>query len=263
MNWLFLLALVLFCLLPLAVTLARPVRLRGRREADLALYRAQRAELDGQLAEGRLEPETHAAALLEVQRRVLAAGPDAAPRQAGGLAALLLVLLLVPAGALGLYLWKGSPGLPDAPFAERMAAAAREEALLAQLRARVESLDPATPTARQGWLLLGNAERQRGRLAEAAEAWKRALAQRFEPALAADTAELELERGENASAAALLARALEADPAQPRLRYLAGLAAIRAGQVENGRAAWRALLADSTPDAPWRAAVEQQLRALP
>ena len=252
------------CLLPLGWSLRRPARLRGRREADLALYRAQRAELDGQLAEGRLEPDTHALALLEVQRRMLSAPEERAEGAAGrGGAVLAASLLLVPAAALGLYLWNGTPGLPDAPFAARTAAAARDEALLAQLRQRVQAMDPGSPQARQGWLLLGSAERSRGRLDLAANAWRLALEQGFEPELAADVAELELERGEDASAAALLARALAAAPGSPRLRFLAGALEARAGRTENARAAWRALLAEAPPDAPWRGAVEQQLRALP
>jgi cytochrome c-type biogenesis protein CcmH len=49
----------------------------------------------------------------------------------------------------------------------------------------------------------------------------------------------------------------------PRLRFLAGLAEARAGRPENARAAWRALLAEAPPDAPWRPIVELQLNALP
>ena len=264
MTWVVFLLLGGACLLPLGWSLWRPARPRGRREADLALFRAQRAELDDQLAEGRLEPDTHALALLEVQRRILSAPEErsAAPEGRGG-ALLTAALLLIPAAALGLYLWKGTPGLPDAPFEARMAAAARDEALLAQLRERVLAMDPASPQTRQGWLLLGSAERSRGRLDQAVASWRVALEQRFEPGLAADVAELEMERGEDEAAATLLARALAALPRDPRLRFMAGALEARAGRVESARSAWRALLAEAPPDAPWRAAVEQQLRALP
>ena len=44
------------------------------------------------------------------------------------------------------------------------------------------------PQARQGWLLLGNAERERGRPQAAIEAWRRALDTRVDAGLAAEIA---------------------------------------------------------------------------
>ncbi|WP_369413590.1 c-type cytochrome biogenesis protein CcmI [Caldovatus aquaticus] len=268
MTWLALVLLAAAALAPLGLALLRPPRRPppGRREADLALYRAQLAELDRERAAGRLDPAAHRAAVIEVQRRLLAAPAEtagAAPaRRLPPALALGLVPLVAALGA-GLYLWHGAPGLPSAPYAERAAAAAREEALLAELRARLAALDPASETARQGYVLLGNAERTRGRPAAAAEAWTRALAARFDPGLAGDLAEVELERGETDAALRWLARALAEAPREPRLRFLAGLAEARAGRVESARAAWRALLADAPPDAPWRALVERRLAELP
>ena len=42
-----------------------------------------------------------------------------------------------------------------------------------------------------------------------------------------------------------------------------GVVEAEAGHPERARATWRALLADSPPDAPWRARVERRLGALP
>ncbi|UFN48069.1 c-type cytochrome biogenesis protein CcmI [Roseomonas sp. OT10] len=263
MTWLLFLLLSALCLAPLGLSLWRPAIPRGRHEADLALYRAQRAELDQQLAEGRLEPGTHANAVLEVQRRILAAPQEAPVRAGRGGAALATALLLVPAAALGVYLWHGSPGLPSATLGERREAAAQEEALIAQLRGRIESLDPASPAAWRGWLLLGNAERSRGRPEAALAAWGRALSGRFDPALAADMAELELEQGRAAPAEALLRRALDAQPGEPRLLFLLGLAMQRQDRPEEARRLWQGLLEATPPGAPWRGMVEEQLRGLP
>ena len=263
MSWTLYGIAALLCLSPFLVTLWRPAAPRGRREADLALYQAQRAELDGQLAEGRLDQGSHATALLELQRRILAAPAEAAPRPGSGQATLWAALFLIPALGLGLYLWHGKPGLPSATLAERSEANAREEALLAQLRARVESLDPAGPAARQGWLLLGNAERSRGHLPEAVGAWQKALAARFDPDLAGDTAELLAELDRPAEAGALVQRALAERPADVRLRYLAGALALRQGRTAEGKAIWQALLESAPPDAPWRAPLAEQLQRLP
>lgn len=272
MTWLALALLAAAALAPLGFALLRPPRQapRGRREADLALYRAQIAELDRDREAGRLDAAAHRAAVLEVQRRLLSAPQEeastaaaAAPRHAPAAPLAFVLIPLIAALGVGLYLWHGAPGLPSAPYAERAAAAAREQALLDQLRARIAQLDPASETARQGYVLLGNAERGRGNLAAAAEAWTRALGVRFDAGLAGDLAEVELERGETEAAARWIARGLAEAPRDPRLRFLAGLAEARAGRPETARAAWRALLADAPPDAPWRALVERRLNELP
>ena len=264
MIWVLLCALAALALAPLAVVLLRPARARGRAEADLALYRAQLAELDRERDAGRLDEPAHAAATLEVQRRILAAPKDDAAgggaRSAGLLGALLF---LIPAAAIGLYMTRGIPDMPSAPYTERRQQQEAEEALLAQLRERLTVAQPGTDSARQGWLLLGNAERNRGRLDAAVEAWRTALGIRFDPELAGDLAELEIERGNHAAAAALLARALGSAPGEPRLRFLSGLAEGRAGRPANARSVWQALLADAPRDAPWREVVETQLRGLP
>ncbi|NKC32406.1 c-type cytochrome biogenesis protein CcmI [Falsiroseomonas selenitidurans] len=264
MIWLLLGGLAALALAPLAWALLRPARLRGRTEADLAIYRAQLAELDREREAGRLEAAQHEAARLEVQRRILAAPQDADIAGGRGTPALLAALLfLLPAAGLALYLVRGVPDMPSAPHAERQRLAEAEDRMMETLRARVAAMDPATDLARQGLILLGNAERSRGNMAEAAAAWRRALQARFDASLAGDLAEVEIERGETDAAAALIARALGSAPQEPRLRFLAGLAEARAGRADNARRTWQALLAEAPPDAPWRPVVETQLRALP
>ena len=97
----------------------------------------------------------------------------------------------------------------------------------------------------------------------AAEAWRRALASRFDVELAGDLVEMEIGRGEFVAAGPILLRALAEAPQEPKLRFLLGVIEAEAGQPERARATWRALLADSPPDAPWRALVERRLGALP
>jgi len=268
--WLLAGALALAALAPFAFVLLRPAEARGRREADLALYRAQLAELERERAAGRLDEAGHTAAVLEVQRRLLASpgavGNEAAPPPAaaasGGRAPLLLALLAVPVVAVGVYMANGSPGLPSAPYAERRDAAAQEEELLTLLRRRLEA-DPTSEAARQGWVLLGNAERGRGRPDEAAEAYARALSVRFDPELAAQRAQVLLEAGRTEEASRFLAEALPRAPGHIGLRFLAGLAEARAGRPENARGMWRALVAEAPADAPWRAMVERRMQDLP
>jgi cytochrome c-type biogenesis protein CcmH len=229
--------LVLFAvvaLAPLALSFRGTAAARGRRESALALHRAQLAELDRDLAEGRIGAAEHATAVLEVKRRLLAADADAesavdAPR--GSRAQLLLALLAVPLAGAGLYLIDGHPELPAAPLAARLTEAERmghdADALIATLRARLATLDQTSEVARQGYVLLGNAEDSQGRLAEAAAAWRTAVGIRFDAALATLAAE-----------------------ATTRVE----------GKVSPASAAlFRRALAEGPPDAPWRKLAEQRL----
>lgn len=267
MTWLLIGLLAAAALLPLAVALLRPARARGRREADLALYRAQMAELDRERDAGRLDEAAHRAAVLEVQRRLLAAPEEKGAASASAQetrAALILAAVAVPVLAIGIYRQTGGiPGLPSATFAERREAMERDDALLATLRARLAQLDPASEAAREGWVLLGNAERSRGRLDAAAEAYAHALAAGFDADIASQRAQVLLEAGHVEEAGRLLAEALPRAPHHIGLRFLSGLAEARAGRPELARAAWRALLADAPPDAPWRVMVERRMADLP
>ncbi len=263
--WILLALLALTALMPLGHAVLRPRVIRGRREADLALYRAQLAELDRERAAGRLDEAGHRAATVEVQRRLIAAADQAEAAPTSGHRAAILVALppLLAVAALGLYLLRGTPGMPSAPYDLRAEAAARDDQIMAMMRARIESLDQGSEQARRGWVLLGNAERGRGRADAAIEAWHRAMDIRFDAALAGDIAETELERGAPEAATPWITRALAEQPGDPRLRFLAGLAEAESGRPGNARALWQALLTDSPPDAPWRAMLQRRLTALP
>jgi len=233
--WLAIALLAAIALAPLALSLRRIAAARGRQEAAVALHRAQLVELDRDLADGRIAAAEHANAVLEVQRRLLAVagGTETAPRSSSR-GPVLLALVLVPLGGLVLYLLGGSPELPAVPLADRIAAAqereARETALIGQLRARLSQIDPHSEQARQGYVLLGNAEASRGRLQEAADAWRTALAARFDPTIAAEAAEALTEAH---------------------------------GQVDDEAASlFRRAIAESPTDAPWRPMAQKRLSEL-
>jgi cytochrome c-type biogenesis protein CcmH len=233
--WLAIALLAAIALAPLALSLRRIAAARGRQVAAVALHRAQLVELDRDLADGRIAAAEHANAVLEVQRRLLAVagGTETAPRSSSR-GRVLLALVLVPLGGLVLYLLGGSPELPAVPLADRIAAAqereARETALIGQLRARLSQIDPHSEQARQGYVLLGNAEASRGRLQEAADAWRTALAARFDPTIAAEAAEALTEAH---------------------------------GQVDDEAASlFRRAIAESPADAPWRPMAQKRLSEL-
>jgi cytochrome c-type biogenesis protein CcmH len=200
-------------------------RLRSRQYAAIALHRAQLAELDRDLADGRLLADEHAAAQLEVQRRLLA---DAALTETVGRPAgnwtLILTGLVIPVAALVLYLQIGHPDFPPKDAAQeahpsmtpaQAEAAAKDEALIAQLRDRLQVMDPQNENTQAGYMLLGNAELKRGHLPEAAAAWKQFLAVKFDPTLAVETAEVLTESAGQITpeALALFKRAVAEAPA--------------------------------------------------
>lgn len=221
--WVGIVVLGTLCLAPLGFCLRRARAARSRREAALALHRAQLVEVDRELAEGRILPREHEAAVLEVQRRLLAAAEMNETRTAASSrTGIIAALVMVPCAALLLYLVGGSPGLPAMPLKARMAAMqarVHEEAeLIDELKGVLKTLDPKTDKARQGFILLGNAEARLGDMTGAARAWKTALDARFDPTLAVETAEAisEANGAVTPEAETLFKRALaEGDPHAP------------------------------------------------
>ncbi len=227
--------LALLALGPLLLALRRPPTLRGRRDPALDLHRAQLAELDRELGEGRIASAEHEAARLEVQRRLLAAADltEVTPSRSGS-RLLIAALILVPIGAEALYLINGKPGMPDATLELRQALngakPSEEEALIQRLRQTLATMDRKDDKLREGYVLLGNVEAGRGRLKPAAEAWNQALALEFDPNLAAQTAEAQVQ--------------------------------IDGKVTPESAALFRHALALAGPDAPWRALAEQRIGAV-
>lgn len=215
-------------MVPLLYVLFGPAVLRSRRESALAIHRAQLAELDRDLADGRIAQAEHAGAVLEVQRRLLAAAdaPDI-PVPRSSRIPLLATVVVVPLLGAGLYALNGRPFLPAAPLAARMADADRNAqdagVLVTMLEERLATLDPHSELARQGYVLLGNTEDRLGNLPDAAKAWRQALQIRFEPGLAALTAEAQtrVEGRVSPDSADLFRRALAEGPADAPWRGLA------------------------------------------
>jgi len=234
-TWIALLLLATVAMAPLALVLGRRGASRGRRDAAVALHKAQLAELDRDLEEGRIVASEHATARLEVQRRLLAAADevDAAPRERVPVV-LILSLLVLPAAAIGLYLVVGSPGMPAVPFAAQQRENLRDAQLIAQLKERLAKLDPKGAEARQGYTLLGNIEAGREHWAEAANAWRQVLAASFDPTIAMEAGEAMTRAAGYVSpeAADLFRRALSAAPADAPWRGAAEARLASAGDAK-------------------------------
>jgi cytochrome c-type biogenesis protein CcmH len=230
MTWIALFVLAALALAPLGVSLVGSWRVRNRRDAALASHRAQLAELDRDFQEGRIGSAEHASALLEVQRRLLAA--DSLPvedGEGGRRWPIYAAMAVVPLLALGLYDVNGHPNMPAAPLASRQAQFAQEDAMVEQLRERLRAGDMDPERLREGYLLLGNSEDALGHLPQAAEAWREAVRLRFDPNLAALAAE-----------------------AQTRVD--GGKVSMDSAQL------FRRALAEAPEGAPWRSLAEQRIK---
>lgn len=228
MIWLWMAVLALVAVTPIVLVWARRGPIHYRRETALALHRAQLDEIARDHDEGRLPDSEYQGARLEVERRLLAA--DALPepeanRSARGL--LIAVVVLIPAGALALFLPGSLPMVPSEPHAAVMraetAARRQDDALVAKLERKLAEIPQDTARARQGYLLLGQVLVSQHRLAAAAKAWTIALDQKFDPTLAAETAEAETEAAGHVTpgAAHLFHQALDRAPANAPWRKLA------------------------------------------
>lgn len=260
-----------------------------RKEA-LAVYRDQLQELERDLDAGRLGGEDFEAAKLEVERRMLAAaaeqgaGKTASPQSVRKrrLAASILVIFAVPAGALLTYVSVGNPGMPDLPLAARTDGAgtralagspvAGKESVNAPQQAQpgvsdmvsgLEAKLANNPDDGDGWALLGRSYMVTERYGDAVEAYGKALA------LVPDNLQLVAARGEALVLAAdgMVSPAAVEDfravnlqqPLEPRSRYYLGLARSQAADAEGALKWWIALEADTPPGAPWEALVSQRI----
>lgn len=261
-----------FVLWPLLRTQNRAMT---RRSHDLAVYRAQLAEVAQDQDRGVLSETEAAAARVEIQRRLLRAdAADGADAQKDGMspavrAVSLMAIVLVPLLGGGLYLANGRPEAAgfDRAFAQAQAEhEARLRAETEQLIARLQQRLETEPQRVDGWLLLAHSLLAVNRSAEAVEAVSRAIG------LDPDNPEAYALRGEAQTQAAEgsvtpaaqrdFHAALSRDPQHPGARYYLGLARLQEGDVRGAYDDWYGLAAEAPSDAGWLDLVQRRLREL-
>ncbi len=260
-----------------------PLARRGRAPAptraayDITVYRDQLAEVDRDLERGLLADDQARAARIEIQRRMLAAGPEdgsggteepARPRPRGSVAVIAAIAVAVPAGAVGLYLYLGSPGAPGQPFAERGTATADagagdRDGLRAVVGRLAERL-LRNPDDLKGWLLAGRSYMTLEHYDAAANAFRRAMGLGDNRAdIAADYAEA-VALGDGGPITPEVRQIFEgvvaAEPTNTKARYYLGLAKAQQGDVRGALQDWVDLGILSPPDAPWRPVLQQQIK---
>ncbi len=247
-------AAILAVLWPLSRT---GLRAPSAREADLAVYRDQLAEIERDRGRGLIaEPEAEAARI-EVSRRLLAAADaDAMPVPVRGAllrrrAASMLALLGIPLLAAGMYFSLGSPDLPGAPLAARP----KEGMDVAILVQRVEALLAQNPGDGRGWEVIVPFYLNVGRNDDALKAQQNALR------ILGPSSEREATLGETLvavakgvvtpEARAAFDRAIAMSAKNPKALFFLGLAAQQANKPDEARAIWSGLLESAPKDDSW------------
>ncbi|MGC4391574.1 c-type cytochrome biogenesis protein CcmI [Agrobacterium sp. M50-1] len=236
-----------------------------RRDGEVAVYRDQLAELDRERAAGLIGQTEADYARAEIGRRLLAAaeteeqpGREARPLR-HNLAASLITILL-PALGLCLYIWNGSPEVPDMPLEARLEKPGNDMNLLV---ARAERHLAQNPDDGAGWDILAPIYFKTLRLGDAELAYRNALrilgpsAERLTglgETLVAGNDGIVIEAARDA-----FAQAEKLKPGNPRARFYLALSLEQAGKAEEARAAFAALAADAPAGAPWLPLVQEHI----
>jgi len=233
-----------------------------RRGSDIAVYRDQLEEVSRDRAAGLVGEAEAEAARVEVSRRLIAAADTAADevsapesssrwrRRATAVAA----LVLLPTGAVLLYLALGSPQLPGEPLAMRLRAPNGNRPI-ESLIVQVENHVGQNPDDGRGWEVLAPVYMRLGRFDDAVRAWRNVIRLNGSNATReADFGEAQVAAANGvvtADAKAAFERALAADGKNVMARFYMGMAADQDGRRADADKIWRELLASAPPGAPW------------
>ncbi len=244
-----------------------------RRVADqeISIYRDQLGEIERDVERGLIADREAEAARTEIARRLIKAdgarddaastAPGDRPRRIAALAAVVGIPLI----AVGLYLFVGSPDMPDAPLEARLTARPEQQDTAA-LFATIEAHLKANPDDAKGWTVIAPIYANMGRYDDAAEAYRNIVR------LLGATPDSETALGEvivranqglvTDEAREAFARAAALDPKAVGPRYYLALAAGQAGHTDDAVKQLQALIDGAPPDAAWVPPVQETLARL-
>jgi cytochrome c-type biogenesis protein CcmH len=233
---------------------------------NLELFQQQLAELDADLAAGKLERTQYEAARRDLERELLrdtaSLGPNdpkpgADVKLPGPRVTAAALLFAVPLTALALYFILGERQI--IPQLELAAAGAGQQqpgapADMPSLEVLVQRLEERLerhPEDGEGWTMLGRTYFAMRR----ADAAEQALARAHE--LLPDDVQVTLAYAESVAAnndsslegepAKLIAQALSAEPDNVTARWLSGMVSFQRGQYQSAATAWKRVLAEVDP----------------
>lgn len=228
---------------------ARPQAVQpSRQQINVSIYREQIERLDQDVAAGVLASDAVAAERAELQRRLLedtqavAQAPVPVPRGLSPRRTLIVLALVLPLAAAGLYLRIGSPlALAPEAQAQKVFTAQDMDRAIATLAERLEK----EPDNLKGWAMLGRSYKATGRPQEAEKAFERAGSYLDTDAQAlaayADVAAVNRDGNFAGKPLELIQRALRAEPDHPMSLWLLGTAEFKATRYAAAIAAWERL----------------------
>jgi len=251
----------------------------GRKEANIAVYRDQIAELERDLENGIVSPEQCQQDRDELERRlledVLATGDGRAKRfkqAAAGRGPAYAIAVALPVLAIALYLRVGDqnsmsasatapsqPALAAGSQANEQFSQQRMEANVASLARRLEK----NPGDTEGWIMLAHSYSSLEKYSAASAAYAQATALKTDDAdLWADYAfALAMSNGRQLQGkpAELVAKALRLDPENPKALELAGAAAFEAKNYQQAIEYWQKLMQKAPADSEVGQALSQRI----
>ena len=245
----------------------------NRAEYDMRIYQDQLHELKRDTGNNLITREEESSAQMEVARRILKADKDLNLPQTSANTVInqriaLLVGLLIPIIALGIYFFIGSPHLVSQSPSQLKSKLAQENAkpkmnlLILELKKRLES----RPNDIEGWSLYARSLSSLGQLSEAITAYRKVLtlnpnkiqlwAELFETQILNSGGIITKE------AKHTLKNILILNPADPRGRFYGGIAAEQAGEYKKALKIWLTLEKETNSDAPWTQLLSERINSI-
>ena len=223
---------------------------------NASIYRDQLETLDRDLARGIISAVDCEANKDELQLRLLDDTEEPAPVQTGNGQSFftarrtaVVIALLLPLGAAGMYWWLGTPEAID-PVATQKASEDQVSQMIDKLAARLKE----KPDDPKGWAMLARSYKVMGRFAEAEQAFLKAgELVNTEPDLLVDYADLLAMRANNnieGRPLELVNKALALNPQHPMGLMMSGVAAYRRSDFKQAVAQWEKLLVLLDPASP-------------
>jgi len=268
-TWIVILGLAAIAAAVLIVPLLRGRNVAASRAVyDREVYRDQLAELERDRARGLIDATEAEAARTEIARRMLATereGGDA-PVRTGARPLALAAAVAAPILALALYVAFGSPHIPDAPFASRVAAddGAKARAELTQRVASLAQRLQQNPDDIEGWNLLARSLTALERHGEAVTAWRQVVRLGNGNPDAASALGESLVQAANGvvtpEARETFERVRGTAPFDARALFYLGLAEAQAGNGAAALQTWTDLASVSPENAPWMPTLRERMR---
>jgi cytochrome c-type biogenesis protein CcmH len=244
-----------------------------RRQANIAVYRDQLAELESDLQNGIASQEQYAHDREEIERRLLEDTKNGEPERkatttpATARYTAYAIGIAIPLVAITFYLRVGNPKAIDGPppaqtqanFASGQRTQAQIEANVAALAKRLQS----NPSDAQGWIMLARSYSSMDKFAESAGAYTKATE------LTPNDADLWAEfafatamangRSLEGRPMELIDRALKVDPENAKALQLAGSAAFQAKDYKKAVSYWERVLKQVPPGSEVAQTIQERI----